>query len=105
MTPSTYVPSPSVSPRQHRLCFPSQAIIACRALANLLEAMPHAAPQVAVCAPALCQKVSLIGAPPGPVVILSMQLESIEFIDLAEQAISVLVKLSVEQAAAVLDAV
>ena len=55
------------------MCTHIQAIIACRALANLLEAMPHAAPQVAVCAPSLCHKVcSVVHLLSGPVVAMAL---------------------------------
>lgn len=66
---------------------PQVALLACDALCNMLEAMPQSSPVVAQCASSLCAK-----------------LLSIEYIDLAERALTTLSKLSVEQGKAILQA-
>eukprot|EP00050_Salpingoeca_kvevrii_P009459 m.3111 g.3111 ORF g.3111 m.3111 type:complete len:1732 (-) comp2265_c0_seq1:248-5443(-) len=63
------------------------ALMACRALCNMLEAIPQSASSVVACAPSLCAK-----------------LLCIEYIDLAEQSLTTLEKLSQTQGAAVLKA-
>lgn len=65
---------------------PEMMLLACRCLANMMEALPSATANVVYCGsvPVLCQK-----------------LLEIDYIDLAEQAISTLEKISVEFPAAI----
>eukprot|EP00054_Salpingoeca_dolichothecata_P027304 m.199673 g.199673 ORF g.199673 m.199673 type:complete len:1952 (-) comp25923_c0_seq1:47-5902(-) len=66
---------------------PQMALLACQALTNMIEAIPASGNTVAVCIPSLCAKLLLI-----------------EYIDLAEQSLTCLGKLSVNQGAKILQA-
>lgn len=66
---------------------PQLAILACRCLTNMLDAIPASSPAVASCIPSLCAK-----------------LLSIEYIDLAEQCLTTISKLAADQGPALLQA-
>lgn len=66
---------------------PQLAILACRCLTNMLDAIPTSSAAVASCIPSLCAK-----------------LLSIEYIDLAEQCLTTISKLAAEQGPALLQA-
>ena len=66
---------------------PQVALQACDALCNMLEAIPNSSAMVATCAESLCAK-----------------LLSIEYIDLAERALTTISKLAVDQGEALLKA-
>eukprot|EP00048_Salpingoeca_helianthica_P023727 m.26626 g.26626 ORF g.26626 m.26626 type:complete len:1563 (-) comp8951_c0_seq1:277-4965(-) len=66
---------------------PQLAILACRCLTNMLDAVPTSSAAVATCIPTLCSK-----------------LLCIEYIDLAEQCLTTIAKLATDQGAALLQA-